>query len=130
MVEQLNEIKVFRMNDYEWWASKWDKEATNEWYKKEYGLEEEENPLEEVKECDLDQEGVWWLTEDKEDIEKLGDSDEIIGIEIIKGMHKRKVQFGDLQRRHGEVYKYVSFKEAIKKDLDFEEPYCIAGIDW
>ncbi|GEM_PF-1156375 len=128
--KELEKIKVYKMNDYEWWASKWDKQETNEWYKKEHGLSEQDNPIEEVVESDLDKEGMWWETEDKEDIKKLGDSDEIIGFEIVNGQHKRKVTPGDLIRKGNEVYKYITFREAIAKDIYFKDPYCIASIDW
>lgn len=50
----MNDIKVYKMNDHEWWASPWDIETTNEYYKKEHGLTEEENPIEEIEECSID----------------------------------------------------------------------------
>lgn len=56
----MKDIKVYKMNDYEYWVSKWDVKATNEWYLKEHELEEQENPLEDIRECDLDTERMWW----------------------------------------------------------------------
>lgn len=123
----MSNIKVFKMNDYEWWASKWNKEETNEFYKKEIG---EENSLEEIRECDLDKEGMWWNTGDKEDIEKLGDNDEIISVEVVDGITKRKTKFGDLQRQYSEIYKFIPLREALVKHGDFTEPFCIAGTEW
>ena len=126
----MENIRVFKMNDYEWWASKWDMKRTNEWYKKEHGLSEEDNPLEDIRECNLDTEGMWWETEDKEDIERLGDHDEIISIEKINGMTKTKATFGNLQRKYGEVYKFISLREAVEKDMNFKVPYCIGSTEW
>jgi hypothetical protein len=120
------EIKVYKMNEYESWASKLSAEETNEWYNKNI----DENDIEDVKLCDIDKEGMWYLTEDPKDVERLGDSDEIIGFEVVNGMRKRKVQFGDLMRRCREVYKYISFREAIQKEPNYTEPYCIATTEW
>ena len=30
----INEVKVYQMNDYSWFASKFDKEKTNDYYEK------------------------------------------------------------------------------------------------
>lgn len=126
----MENVKVFRMNDYEWWATKLDKEETNEFYLKETGLDEEDNPLEEIEECNLDKEGMWWETEDPADIEELGDADEIIGIEKVGNQTRSKVQLGNLMRRGNEVYKFISLREALKKHGDFEEPFCLASTEW
>lgn len=121
-----SDIKVYKMNEYEWLASKWSIEKTNEWYENHF----DDNPIEDVKECNLDTEGMWYLTTDKKDIERLGGSDELFSYEIINGNHKRKTQFGDLIRRDGEIYKFISYRDAIQYDLDFKEPYCIASTEW
>lgn len=126
-----NEIKVFKMNDYEWCASKWNIQMTNDWYKEERGLTEEDNPLKEVSECSLDNDGMWCETVNRGDIEKLGDSDELTHYEVLpNGTRKRKIIFGDLMRKDDSVYKYMSFRDAIALDGDFTEPYCIASTDW
>lgn len=116
-------IKVYKMDDYEWWASKWDKEKTNNFFNEEYGTE---NEIEDVKECDLDKDGMWYATNNPKDIEELGDNDEIISIEKVNGMTKRKVAFGDLMRRDGEVFKYMSLRNVLKLHGDFEKPFMIA----
>jgi len=64
------------------------------------------------------------------DIERLGDADEIIRYETIKGRKVRKVQFGNLMRSGNEVYKFISFREALKKHGDFTEPFCLASVVW
>lgn len=123
-------IRVYKMNDYEWWASELDKKETNEFYKKELGLTNEDNPLEDIKECNIDKEGMWWETTDEKDLERLGDADEIIGIEKINGMIRKKVRFGDLMRRQEGIFKFISFREAIKICGEYKEPYEIASTEW
>jgi len=121
----MSDVKVYKMNDYEWWASKWDKERTNEFYLKEYELDEEENPVEEIEEYDLDKEGMWWDTIDKQDREKLGDADE-----LIEKMDDGSIKFGSLMRRGIEVFKFISLREALERHGDFEEPFCLASTEW
>lgn len=120
------EIKVFRINECEWWVTRGYAEDLIKWYNENIA-DTEDN---EVELCDLDKEGMWYLTKDKKDIEELGDSDELIGFEIVNGQHKHKVQFGDLMKKYGEVYKFIPFRESIKFNLDFKEPYCIASTEW
>lgn len=126
----MSNIKVYKMNDYEWWASKLGKKETNEFYKKELRLTEEDNPSEDIKECNIDKEGMWWETVEEKDLERLGDADEIIGFENFNGMTRRKVQFGNLMRIGGEVYKFIPFREAIKNCGAYEEPHMIASTEW
>lgn len=120
-------IKVYKMDDYEWWASKLDKDETNDFFNEEYG---NDNDVDEVRECDLDNEGMWYSTDDPKDIEALGDSDEIISIEKVDGMTRRKTAFGDLMRRNGQVYKFMSFRDVLKMHGDFKEPFMIASTEW
>ncbi|WIV11148.1 hypothetical protein [Proteiniborus sp. MB09-C3] len=126
----MNDIKVYKINDYEWWASKLNIEETLDFYLKEYNLDEDDNPIENIKECDIDKEGMWWLTEDIEDLEKLGDNDEIVSYKIVHGRRIRKPEPGNLIRRSREVYKYITFREAIEKNGEYEEPFRIASTDW
>jgi hypothetical protein len=128
----MENIKVFKMGDYEWWATKFNKEETLEWYIEESGLLEDEVSMDEMKECDLDKEGMWWETNDPEDIKKLGDADEIVGIEKINGRTRKRVRFGNLMRRGAEVYKFIPFREALEKYGDFEESscFCLATTEW
>lgn len=129
---KVNDVKVFKMDDYEWWASKWDKGNTHDYYLKEYGLDKEDAPIEDIQECNLDTEGMWWTTEDPADIERLGDADEIINYETINGRKVRKTKFGNLTRMfgNGEVHKFISLREALRRHGDFEEPFCLASTEW
>jgi hypothetical protein len=113
-----NELKVFKMNDYEWWVTDGSVEELNDWYNEHI----EDNDIEEVRLCDLDKEGMWYATNEPNDIERLGNANEI--------MHEERTQFGDLIRKYGEVYKFISFREALSKEEPFTEPYCIASTEW
>ena len=125
VISTLYEIKVFKMNDYEWWATKWDADKTNDWYNKHI----EDNDIEDLELCNLDSEGMWYETKEKEDIDKLGDSDELISYEVVNNKKVPKAKFGDLKRYGGDVYKYISFRDAVAFDIYFKEPYCLASID-
>ena len=127
----MKSIKVYKINDYEWWVNKDGPEEMICWYRENIddSLTYEEM-LEEVVECDLDNEGMWYKATDKSDIEKLGDNQELIGFEITEGVYGRKVQFGNLMMKDEEVYKFIPYREAIKFDLDFTEPYNIASTEW
>ena len=128
MENQENGMKVFFDGDSNWYASPWEIEKTKEWLIKELYLYYDF----ELEECNIDTEGMWIETEDKEDIERLGDSDEIIGIEIVNGMHKRKLRFGDLERNNNYgsgIAKYTSFRDVLKMDRHSNGPYVIATTD-
>lgn len=122
-------FKVYKLNDYEWYITPWNLSDTLNWYNKEFGDDLTTN---DVEESNLDLEGMWWETQDKEDIERLGDSDEIITIEKTPTGTKRSVCFGDLMRKDGDVYKYTSFKDVIKiyYNESIEEPEVIATTEW
>lgn len=115
----MDEIRVYHMNEYDSVASKWDVEETNDWYSKQYA----DNDIEDIVEADLDNQGMWMETEDKEDIKRLGDARELIS-------EVGKPKSGDLILRVGVVCKWVTFREAIQQDLNFTEPYIIASTEW
>lgn len=123
----MENIKVYRMDDCEWWASKWDKERTNDFFNEEYGTD---NELEDIKECDIDKEGMWCETADTKDTERLGEYEELISTEKVNGMTRRKISFGDLIRKDELVFKYIPFREVLKIQGDFQEPYMIATTEW
>ena len=126
----MGDLKVYKLNDYEWYITPWSLEKTLEWYNKEF---EDDLTVELVEECDVYNQGMWFETNDEDDIEELGDSDEIIDyIKTPKGI-KRSAQFGNLMRRDGIVYKYCSFKVVIEEqysDEELLEPEVIATIEW
>lgn len=118
-MNNIDQVKVFKMNDYSWFVSKWGIEETNNYYNREY----DENDIEEVEECDIDTDGMWMETTDENDIKRLGDGDTLVAD---VGKHT----FGDLQLIDGGVFKFVSFREVIASSGDFTEPYEIATTEW
>jgi len=118
----MEDIKVFRLNDYEWWATKGNLDDLINWYRENIDNSETyEEMLDEARECNLDTEGVWWETTNENDIKLLGENDEV--------RTKNPFAFGSIKRIYGGICKYISFREAIKLDLDFTEPYCIASTE-
>ncbi len=122
----MNEIKVYQLNDCEWYATKGNLEDLINWYRDNIddSLTYEEM-LDEAKECDLDNKGMWWITEDEENLKLIGTSDELINKD-----ENNNLQFGSLMRFGNEVFKYISFRQAIECDLEFTEPYCIASTEF
>lgn len=121
----MKDIKVFKLNEYEWWATKGDLEDLINWYRENIDNSETfEEMLNEAEECDLDKDGMWWETTNKKDLEQLGDSDELISRDKV-------LEFGSLKRfGYNTICKYIPFREAIQYDLDFTEPYCIASTEY
>lgn len=115
-----NEIRVYQMNGSEFFASKWSIEETNEWYKKEYGIDEVDNPIEEICLCDLDAEVVWRETTDENDLEVIEQFD---GVSSYYGPISSA---GDLERIGSKVYKCLSLRQALIENGDFKEPYLLA----
>lgn len=126
----MNSIKVYKMNDYEWWASKLSPRETRDIYLKEYGLDEEDNPLEDIRECNINKEGMWWRTTDEKDLGTIGDLHEIVNYENVIGNAERKPMFGNLTRTSEDVFVYISFKEAIRRHGEYEGPYRIASTEY
>lgn len=120
-------IKVYRMDEYEWWASTWSEEDTNKFFNEFYGTD---NSVEDIEECNLEEIGMWIETTDKEDIEKLGEASELVSV-IDSDKKIKDIEYGALRRRYGAVWKYISLKEALKKykEEDFKEPFCIASME-
>lgn len=52
-------MKVYKMNEYDWVATSLSKEATNKWYKKEIGLTKDNQPIDQVMECDTKKDGMY-----------------------------------------------------------------------
>ncbi|EJT5937223.1 hypothetical protein N2W52_001991 [Clostridium perfringens] len=114
-------IKVFRMNDYDWYGTEMEYcEDINDWYNKNIT----DNAIENVIASDLDKEGVWIETTNKNDIDKLKDVDEICtGVIEIGGVEYPNFKIGDLHKKDNVCYKLVSFREIIKKSLEAEEDF-------
>lgn len=122
----MEEIKVYQLNDCEWYATKGDLEDLINWYRDNIDDSETyEEMLEEAEECDLDNEGMFWQTEDEEDLKRIGTADELINKD-----ENNNLQLGSLMKFGNEIFKYIPFRQAIEYDLDFKEPYCIASTEF
>lgn len=120
----MGDIKVYKMNDYEWWASDLTAEETNAFYKKEIG---EENSIEEIEECDIDKEGLWWVLEPETEEHKKA-------MVALNGKHTtypgRNRKIGDLSNDNGTITKFISLRDAIERSGEYTEPFCIASTEW
>lgn len=120
----MGEVKVYKMNDYEWWASKLSPEETEAFYNRETG---EVNDFDEIRECDIDSEGLWWTfepgtKEHEEALIKLNGLDR-----WQQGVNRTS---GDLINKGGDIQEWISFREAIERSGEYTEPYCIASTEY
>ncbi|CAB1242490.1 hypothetical protein CLOSBL3_10515 [Clostridiaceae bacterium BL-3] len=110
------EMKVYFDGDSNWYASPWDIEKTRLWIIKNYQLDDEF----ELEECDLDNDGMWYETNDKKDIEELEDYDE-----------QCKGGIGDLRRTDENlIERLMSFRDVLKIQGVSTEPYVIATTNY
>lgn len=109
-----NGMKVYFDGDSELYASPWDLEKTRLWIIENYQLDKDF----ELEECDLDNDCMWYETNDKKDIEELGDYDE-----------KCKGGIGDLRRGIEDksiIERLMTFREVLKIQGYSSKPYEIA----
>lgn len=127
MLEKYSE--VYKLNDYDYYITPWDLEDTIDWYNEEY---EDEISIDDIEICNLDSEGMWVETTDSNDIDRLGESDELISTYTKEGISIP--EFGDLMRGYdGAIYKFTSYREVINKnyiDNELSEPEVIASTIW
>lgn len=111
-------LRVYFDGDSEWYASPWDLEKTRLWIIKEFGLDDDL----ELEECNIDMEGMWYETNNPEDIAGLDDYDESC-----------KGGIGDLRRGIEDksiVERLMAFREVIKLQGASEKPYIIATTNY
>lgn len=117
-MESKREIKIFKIDDYSWYAAHSLMEFLN-WYHKNIDSIEIPEDLQELEIIDP-KDGSMWFSGNitKGDIEELGDCDETC-----------RGGIGDLIRRDGEIYKMQTFADVLG-DEDIKEPYEIASTEW
>lgn len=114
----MNNLKIFRMDDYSWFVAHDLIEFLN-WYHKNVENIETEEDLSELKVINPEDDWMWNdLDITPEDFKRLGDLDSCRG-----------ETEGDLMRFQGRVYKLQTFAEVLG-DKDIKEPYEIASADW
>lgn len=118
-----NLYKVFKMDDFDWVVAKSEEEAIA-WYEKEYG---ESVDRDEVRECDLENEGQYTNFTDEKRIAELEAEDLEEVVVIVEGdSHKRS--FGSLMKCEGEWYIKVPFKDMLP--VEETEPCVTASTEW
>lgn len=112
------EFKVYKMNDYDTVISPLSKEETNEWYKKEFWFDDEDQSIEEISELE-ETEGFW---------EECGHMSEVL--EILESLD----QNGEARfKRMGScMWVYVTFKELIEdsRKKNRTEPFVACSTEW
>lgn len=119
----MEKFRVFKMNDYEWWVTDTDLETFYPWYLKDQGLDEEDNPLDEIKEYDIDNEGMWYLHDDEDNLKRL--EKELKGYDS-----KGNGGMGDIERKSDGIYELITFRKAIELSGKYTEPFCIATTNY
>lgn len=118
------QYKVIQFNEEDWIATKVSIEETLEWYCEEYGFDKEDYVFENeiyFKECNIDENGMWLSPLNKYEEEKLGDY-----ISISKD--KNNLTFGDLMWHDCERFKFISYREAIRRNNETEDCYLIGTV--
>ncbi|PYG84889.1 hypothetical protein LY28_03510 [Ruminiclostridium sufflavum DSM 19573] len=121
-------MKVYKMSDYEWWASNLSPEETLELYLREMGADPEDTyTIEDIKECDLDKEGMYIPYENTDEIselERLGISEQIV-------KDGRKEGFGTTKKINCEWFIKVPFIKALEfhNYSANDKPFCIAAME-
>lgn len=127
----MNNLKILKMNDYEWYVTPWGVKETVDWYNNDFDSELEDDMVEEM---DLEKDGIFFLSDTEEDKDRLGDKDEIVTyIKRENGKLKRQPQIGDLMRIGNDIYRYCSFRYVIDNvynGKELLEPELIASTDF
>lgn len=108
-------IKIFKMNDYDTVASHLSIEETNEWYKDEFGYEDGEQTVEEVREITDLNKGYYEELGKSIDIDTLDEDEEIT-----------------IKRINDYLFKFVSFKKVIEnfENNPLKEPELICSTEY
>lgn len=118
-------LKVYRMDYYEWWVSDKSEEETIDSYVEKYG---EYNRrfvnIDDIEECSLENEGMFW------DFENPYVNDLIKN--ILEGQNLRKAKIGDLEVTVSDINGYcvyIPFKKAIQLE-EYTEPHMISCAEY
>ena len=107
------DVKVYRMNDYDFVASHLSLEATNEWYSKEY----DNNELDDVKELNIEIDWMWYEIKDMDEKAKIFINNDL--------------SYSDKYKQVGfYIFEKVTLKEALERDGEYKEPYIIASTEF
>jgi len=117
------EYKVYKMDDYSWVATPWDFDKTVEWFQELTGEKMDDDQISDIKECDVDKDGMWDEVTNDVNHEQLGDLKELFG-------NDDKPRLGEYRKHYSDIYLYVSFREQIKRSGEPSEPFEIASTEF
>lgn len=117
----MDNIKVYKMNDCDFVATNLSKKDTHEWYKKLYGFNDEDCPIEGVEECNIKENGVYGEVS-LEEAHKLLDELYHTG----KVNNSKRLEFRDCSI----LTVYTSFEEVLKEYKEIKEPFIIASTEY
>lgn len=121
IIDKYNNFKVFCINEDEWLATNLELEDSLKIYCDEMG-EDLENYIGPksfylISEINIDEKGMYHSPINKEDRKRMGS---------LYSIHKckDKTSFGDLMWHDGEIFKYISYREAIRRNKPNIEEDC------
>lgn len=123
-------VKVYKMDECSWIATNLGFIETVAWYCDNVVTLTDED-IANIEECDINTECMWYPTENVDDLERIGDYDEVFHSKYVE---TRKHIADDLLRTSDGIYKYTPYVEVLKdyvnEDGDIAEPFEIASTEW
>jgi hypothetical protein len=111
------DLKIFKMNDFDTVISHLSKEDTNEWYKKEFGLDSDEQSINEVEELELTN-GFW---------SECSGIVEIADI-IEETKEGKEIKFKKMSNC---IFIWTTFQELIELNKsNYNEPFVVCSTEW
>lgn len=108
-------FRVYKMNDCDTVISCLSKEATNKWYQKECDADDEEQPIDGIKELELSN-GFW----SESDIGEVTN--------CINSLEERKEI--KVKRLSGSLFIWTTFEEVILNMQDCQEPFVVCSTEY
>ena len=121
-------LHIYKMDDCEWWLSHLSIEETRELFIKEYGLNENECPIDEIYEEDIDIYYRYKKIDDKNVIKELMSTT----INFDKNFNTNKFKLNNKVYRciNGNWYEAQFINRILEIDGEYTEPYLVACIEY
>lgn len=125
----VNQKKVYQVCDEDWVCAMTEEEAVA-YYLNETGVRREDL-FDDIKDCDIDQTGMWVEYDDSSEIDRL-DSEDIKEVIIHKDTENKKgTGFGSVWKKCGQWHIYLPFRDVIHQHYsNTNEPFIIASTEW
>lgn len=128
VIDKYSDFKVFCINEDEWIATNMDLEESIKIYCEETGENIEDyigsKAFYSISEENIDEKGMYYYPVNKEDKKRIGS---------LYAIHQdtNKTSFGDLMWHDGEIFKYISYREAIRRNKpEGKECFIIASVNY